>query len=93
MGPNMDVADSLKREIGRAVRSLARSPGFTLIVIVTLALGIGATTAIFTMQHGSGFPLGNVRMMDDIVVRQSVQFARVGIVTGIASSPTMTRPR
>lgn len=45
----MDITDSLRREIGRAVRSLARSPGFTLIVILTLALGIGATTAIFTM--------------------------------------------
>jgi len=45
----MGLADSLKRETGRAIRSLAHSPGFTLIVIITLALGIGATTAIFTM--------------------------------------------
>lgn len=45
----MDIAESLKREIGRAARSLARSPGFTLIVILTLGLGVGATTAIFTM--------------------------------------------
>ncbi|MDQ2890170.1 MAG: ABC transporter permease [Gemmatimonadota bacterium] len=45
----MDIADSLKRETGRAIRSLARTPGFTLIVVLTLALGIGATTAIFTM--------------------------------------------
>jgi predicted permease len=45
----MPIADALKRETSRSVRSLARTPGFTLIVLVTLALGIGATTAIFTM--------------------------------------------
>src|ERR671914_185120 len=32
-----------------AVRTLRRTPGFTLITIVTLALGIGSSTAIFTL--------------------------------------------
>lgn len=45
----MGLIETLKRESGLAFRSLARSPGFTLIVLITLALGIGATTAIFTM--------------------------------------------
>lgn len=45
----MDIGDSLRRETRRAVRSLARSPAFTVIAILTLALGVGATTAIFTM--------------------------------------------
>ena len=47
----MDVTTVL-REIKVAVRSLARTKGLTLTVIVTLALGIGANAAIFTLVRG-----------------------------------------
>lgn len=40
------------REIWLAVRQLRQSPGFTLAVILMLALGIGATTAIFSLVEG-----------------------------------------
>jgi predicted permease len=38
-------------DIRLAIRQLLKSPGFFVTVIVTLALGIGANTAIFTLAH------------------------------------------
>ena len=44
-----DAIETLRREIRLATRVLVRTPAFSLIAFVTLALGIGATTAIFTV--------------------------------------------
>jgi putative ABC transport system permease protein len=43
--------EQLARDIWYAVRSLARARGFTATVVGTLALGIGANTAIFSVVH------------------------------------------
>jgi predicted permease len=39
-------------ELSQTVRRLLRAPGFTLTTILTLAIGIGATTAIFSVVNG-----------------------------------------
>ncbi|MGZ5957442.1 MAG: ABC transporter permease, partial [Myxococcaceae bacterium] len=42
----------IAQDLRLAVRALARAPVFTLAVLVTLGLGIGASTAIFSVIHG-----------------------------------------
>jgi predicted permease len=62
--------NNLWHDLRYALRQLRKSPGFTVTVVVTLALGIGANTAIFTLIRGI--------LLRSLPVADSAQLYRIG---------------
>src|SRR5688572_24517723 len=64
------MLEALWRDCRFAVRALRRSPGFTATAVLTLGLGIGATTAVFSVVYGTVFrplPFPNASRLVQIV--------------------------
>src|SRR5688572_14291105 len=81
------LIDSVGRDLRYALRGLARRPAFTFAAVVTLAVGIGATTAIFSVVYSvliKPLPYPN----SDELVR--IRHGAPGINSDdLGSSPTM----
>ncbi len=59
--------DSLRQDVRYGIRFLRRSPGFTAVAILSLALGIGANTAIFSLLDSLLLRSLPVRQADRLV--------------------------
>jgi hypothetical protein len=46
------MGDTIVRDLRHAARGLLRTPLFTLVAVITLAIGTGATTAVFSVVDG-----------------------------------------
>jgi predicted permease len=82
----MTVLDELSQDLRFAVRALRASPAFAATALLTLALGIGANTAIFSVVRGV--------LLEELPFRQSERVVRIwqshpgdGLQQGAVSEP------
>jgi predicted permease len=61
------LLDSLVRDVQLALRTLGTRPGFTAVALVSLALGIGANSAVFTLVNGAFLRPLPVRNPEELV--------------------------
>ena len=64
----VSFAETLLQDLGLGIRLLRKSPGFTAVAVLTLALGIGANTAIFALVRTTLFHALPARASNRLVV-------------------------
>jgi hypothetical protein len=75
---SIPTLDSLWQDLRHAARLLRRNPGFTLVAILSLALGIGANTAIFSIL--------DALVLKTLPVKEPRQLVEIAIAGGKGGS-------
>ncbi len=89
----LGLLDDLGQDVRYAARRLRKRPGFTLSVVAVLALGIGATTAMFSAVDAAMLrPLPFPRPQELVALR-AVQFPKDLSRFTIGAAPASTAPR
>lgn len=76
------MLEAVKQNLGYSIRTLTKNKGFAVTAVLTLALGIGATTAIFSVVHAVFEPMPYPKSEQLVMVWAKARGGRTSVSAG-----------